>query len=236
MSCLCCAVLNPYEQGVLLRLGNFVRVVSDGIFCMIPCIDSVQYIDTRDRVVNLPQQEALTKDNLSIKFDATIQYSVQDAQKALLSVSGIETALLSRVAVEVRQAVAQHELSEVNKDREAFATSIVEHLKDIEDDWGLHIKHVQLNDIRLDQNLRAAMASLAEAQVLGKAKLVNAKADVETAEEYAKASKLYDPISLRLREFQLWQSVSQQPGKLIMVVPSEMTSRINIPSDVRSTV
>ncbi len=222
----CCGTIDSFEKGVLLRFGRYVRTVSQGFVCLIPCVDALYRLDMRDQVINLAKQVALTQDNITVEVDATVHYAIIDAAKAFNGVSNMHSSLLNRVAVEVRQTISAHPLSTINKGRSEFAAKIIENMADVEADWGIHIKHVQLNNIELDQALRAAMSSLAEAQVLGHAKVVNARAAVETADEYAKAAKLYDPVALRLREFQLWQTVSQQPGKTIWVVPSEMTGKL----------
>jgi regulator of protease activity HflC (stomatin/prohibitin superfamily) len=223
------AILGEYQRGVRFFLGkNAGQVLQPGLRLNLPVLHDLTAVDMRDRVDELAQQVVITKDNVSITVDASIQYRIVDAHKSVLKVRYVKDAVLERAKMTLREGLTSMDVDEILAKRDVISKAAVLALKGLKEEWGVEVTAVQLRDIVFDQSMKQAMGTQAEAERQARAKIINAKADVETAQQYAEASKIYreNPISLRLREFQLWNSVSKNPGASIYVVPSELLNAV----------
>ena len=217
-------VVPQYQRGVRLGFGKYVGMVEPGIRLKIPFYHQIHKMDTRDFVMDIPKQSLISMDNVTYYVDASVQYKVVDVYKAVLNTSELSHNLMERVKGEIRDALSAKEINEILHNRGNMSERILKELKSVEDGWGIKIEKVQLRDIAFDDSMKKAMAIKAEADRNAEAKVINARADVETAKQYHEASKIYgeNPLTMRLREFQLWNSVSKNPGSTIVVVPSNI--------------
>lgn len=177
-----------------------------------------------DRVKYINRQSLISKDNVSFYIDSSVQYKVVNAEKSILHVTDLDTMLLERCQMALRKVLSSLEINDILHDVEDTSLKIKNSVKNLENEWGIEIFNIQLRDISFDESMKRAMAVKAEADRNALAKMINAEADIKTAELYSKAAAVYaeNPISLRLREFQLWNSVSKNPNNTIYVVPSNL--------------
>jgi regulator of protease activity HflC (stomatin/prohibitin superfamily) len=221
-------IVQEYERGVRLRLGSFNSVVEPGIRLNIPIFHDLWKVDIRDRMVVLNKQEVITSDNVSCQVDAAFQYRVVDAKMAVLNTTNFSENLMSRTSLAIREILGQFSVDQILQERDRLSDTIRDKLSHLEEEWGVKVAMVQLNDIVFDDTMKRAMAKEAEAERTARAKIINAKADIETAKQYSEAADVYkeNPITMRLREMQLWQSVAREPGNFIAVVPSDILDMV----------
>lgn len=222
-------VINQYQRGVKMFLGSKRGVLEPGFRLDLPFFHNIIKVNMADHTLKIPKQNLISSGNVTVHVSAILQYNIIDPEKAIYNVANLQTSLIDCATSEIRNVLGTHTFKEIIESRSAFADSLKLKLKPLEEAWGINIKMVQLNDVSLDDSMVRAMAVNAEAKLQADAKITNAKSDVETARAYAEASKLYleNPISLRLREFQLWNNVSQNPGTTIYVVPSTILDSIS---------
>lgn len=153
-----------------------------------------------------------------------MQVRVVDSNKALLNVSDIWKAIGEKCQMQLRDVLSSMSVNDILHKRDNVTKAVIDRLAPTEDSWGVKVLAVQLKDISFDESMKRAMATKAEADRQAEAKVINAEADVATAEMYKKAAAIYaeNPITLRLREFQLWSSVAKNPNSTIFVVPSNV--------------
>jgi len=217
-------IINEYQAGVRLRLGSFSTVCEPGIRLRIPIMHNLQKVDLRSRVRDIPNQEIITKDGVSCHIDSTLQFKVRDPAKAILNVEHYDYNTQKRAELCLREVVSEMDSEDVLKDREKVSSAILSRLEPLLDEWGIKVEVVQINSMNFDESMKRAMAKRAEALRTAQAKVINAEADIETAKLYSKAAEIYEetPISLRLREFQLWSEVAKEKSNFLAVVPSNV--------------
>ena len=177
----------------------------------------------RDRVQNLPHQEVITKDGVTCRVDAAIQYKVINAEKAVLGVCKPGHAVSDRAQVSLREVLGENSVDDILHQRGKLSSTIKDRLLHLENEWGIAIDMIQIKDLSFDESMTRAMAKEAEAERTAKSKVIHAKADIVTAEQYEKAAAIYNenPITMKLRELHLWQSVAKEKGTTLFIVPSD---------------
>lgn len=217
-------IIPSWENGVKLGFGKYIDTVEPGMRLNIPFYHRIYKVNMADRVQDMSKQSLISKDNVTFYIDSSIQYRVIDAKKAIICVTDLDSMLLDRCQMALRTILSRLEINEILHDLSDTSNKIKESLEFLEEQWGVEISSVQLKDISFDETMRRAMATKAEADRNAEAKIINANADIKTAQIYSEAAKIYaeDPITLRLREFQLWQSVSKNPNNTMYVVPSNI--------------
>lgn len=223
--------VNKSEFGLKLSLGKLGRngVLSPGFHIKLPFLHKLYRIDLRERVDSIPKQTLISKDNVSFYVDGCVQWNINDPEKAFFNVSKVHESVIETAKIEMRNLLSSLEINEILHTRGEISRIILDNMKGIEDTWGVHVARVEIMDIRFDETMTRAMAVKAEADRNAEAKVINAAADVETAKKYKEASEIYmdNPISMRLREYQLWQSVSHNPATTIFVVPSAISDYLS---------
>ena len=218
-------VIPAYQKGVKLTLGKFSGVIEPGIRLAIPYIHQFHLVDIRDTVENLPKQNIISSNGVSYNIDASVQFKIVDSKKAVLNVSHVVGTVIERCKMELRTVLSTKDVNFVLKNRDVISNEVNTSLRDkLIEDWGIDLKTVQIRDISFDESLTRAMATPAEASRNAEAKIINADADLRTAELYSQAAKIYaeNPITLRLREFQLWTNIAKDPASKIYVIPSNI--------------
>jgi regulator of protease activity HflC (stomatin/prohibitin superfamily) len=217
-------VIPQYERGVRTFLGVYDKVLDPGVRLNLPFLHCIYPVNISERFEKIPQQSLISMDNVTFHVDATVQYKIVHPDRAIFNVNNLGSNLIERCQMEIRNVLSSMEINDILRNRNEVTNNIKTNLKSVEDSWGINILLIQLKEISFDENMRKAMAIKAEADRNAEAKLINATADVETARKYNEAATIYseNPITLRLREFQLWNSVSKNPGTTIYVVPSNI--------------
>jgi erythrocyte band 7 integral membrane protein len=178
----------------------------------------------KQRIDDIPKQRLVSRDNVTFMVNGCIQWNIANPEAAFFNVDNIEHNVIETGKIEMRNLLSSLEINEILHRRGDLSRSILESMKIVEQNWGVIIGRVEILDIQFDESMVRAMSTKAEADRSAEAKIINAKADVETAKLYKEASEVYldNPVSLRLREYQLWQTISHNPSTTIFVVPSNI--------------
>ena len=217
-------VIKEYERGVKLNFGKFHSVLEPGLKIKIPFYHSIYKVNMTNSILNIPTQSLISKDNITFTIDSSVQYKVTDSKKTILNVDDLDEMLPERCQMAIRQILSSLDINGILHGLKDISNLVKLSLQTVEFDWGIEIINVQIRDIQFDESVKRAMGVKAEAERNAEAKLINADADVQTAEKYAQAATIYkeNPITLRLREFQLWTTVSQNNNTQFFVIPSNL--------------
>ncbi|HQB50610.1 MAG TPA: slipin family protein [bacterium] len=217
--------INQYQRGVLFTMGRFAKIMEPGWRLVIPVFQGYQKVDMRIKAVDVPDQKAITKDNVSVIVNAVLYYKVFDAAKAVIEVENFYYAISQYAQTTMRNIVGEVTLDELLANREKIAERIRE-IVDIETDaWGLKVSNVELKDISLPANMERTIAKQAEAEREKRAVIINSEGEVAAAENMAKAAQTLSatPGALHLRTLQSINDISSdQSNTVIFAVPVEV--------------
>lgn len=217
--------INQYERGILFNRGKYSRVLNPGWHVIWPIFQSCQKIDIRTRAVDVPEQEAITSDNVSIKINAVIYYKVFDAGKALCEVENFHYAVGQLAQTTMRNVVGTVTLDQLLTDREKISLNICEIIDKATDPWGVKVENVELKDISLSQEMQRVMAKVAEAEREKNAVITKAEGEVEAAKNLAEAANMMGntPGALHLRTLSTLNDLSSdQSNTVIFAIPVEV--------------
>jgi regulator of protease activity HflC (stomatin/prohibitin superfamily) len=231
--------INQYERGVKFTLGKFVGVQQPGWRLIIPIFQALQKVDIRVKAVDVPDQEAITEDNISIRINAVIYYRVTDAAKAILEVENYYYAVSQMAQTTMRNIVGEMDMDSLLKNRETASEKIREIIDLATDPWGIKVESVELKDVGLPENMKRTMAKQAEAEREKRAVIIKAEGEVAAAENMSKAADMLNasPGALHLRTLQSVNDLSSdQSNTTIWMLPVEMlrameavTEKMNTP-------
>lgn len=217
--------VNQYERGVKFQLGKFTKMVDPGWRLVIPIFQSMTKVDIRVKAVDVPLQEAITKDNVSAKINAVIYYRVTDVAKATLEVENFWYAVNQLAQTTMRNVVGEMELDQLLANRDAAAQRIREIVDAATDMWGIQVGSVDLKDIVLPEDMQRVIARQAEAEREKRAVIIKAAGEVEAAQNIANAAKILGeaPGALHLRTLSTINDLSSdQSNTVIFAVPLEI--------------
>jgi regulator of protease activity HflC (stomatin/prohibitin superfamily) len=197
-------ILNEYERGVIFRLGRIIATKGPGLIILIPIIDRMVKVDMRIITMDVPPQDVITKDNVSIKVNAVIYFRVMEANDAVIEVENFLYATSQLAQTTLRSVCGQVELDELLSEREKINTQLQEILDRSTDPWGIKVSTVEVKHIDLPQEMQRAMAKQAEAERERRAKVINAEGEFQAAQKLAAAGKVISeqPVALQLRYLQ----------------------------------
>ncbi|MDP4008106.1 MAG: slipin family protein [Candidatus Peregrinibacteria bacterium] len=216
--------INAYERGVMLTMGKYTGTKQPGWRIVIPVFQRMIKVDMRVQVVDVPDQEAITKDNISIRINAVIYYKVTDAAKSFLEVQNYGWAVSQLAQTTMRNVVGEVTLDDLLKNRDDIADSIKLIVDKASDPWGVFVATVELKDVVLPEDLKRTMAKEAEAAREKRAVIINASGEKEAAKDLAAAAKMLAaaPGALHLRTLQSINDLSSdQSNTTIWMVPVE---------------
>jgi regulator of protease activity HflC (stomatin/prohibitin superfamily) len=217
--------VNQYERGILFTIGKYSNMLEPGWHIVWPVIQGMQKVDIRTKAVDVPDQEAITKDNVSVGVSAVLYYKVVNSSKAILSVENFYWAISQLSQTTMRNVVGEVELNELLAGRDAIAQRIEGIIKHTALDWGLELLSVELKDIKLPESMIRTMAKVAEAQRERQATIVASEGEVVAAENLAKAALLMaeTPGALHLRTLNSINDISSdQSNTIIFCLPMEV--------------
>lgn len=226
--------INQYERGVKFTVGKFSSIMEPGWRIVWPIFQSYKKVDIRTKVVDVPEQEAITKDNVSIRINAVIYYKVFNASQAILEVENFFYAIAQLAQTTMRNAVGSVTLDELLSEREKISTNIKEIIDKETDPWGIKVENVELKDISLSDEMKRVIARAAEAEREKLAVITKAKGEAEAAENLAKAAEVLTnvPGALHLRTLETINDVSSdQSNTIFFAVPMELLDAIRGFSD-----
>ena len=217
--------INEYERGILFSYGKFSKVLNPGWRLVLPIIQSYSKIDIRTKVIDVPEQETITKDNVSVRINAVIYFSVFDAGKALLQVENFRYAVSQLAQTPMRNAVGSVTLDELLSSRDKISTEICKIIDEATDPWGIKVENVELKDVALPEEMKRVIAKAAEAEREKQAVITKAQGEVEASENLARAAQLMasTPGALHLRTLSTLNDLSSdQSNTIIFAVPVEV--------------
>lgn len=218
-------VLNEYERGVIFRLGRVLRAKGPGLILLIPVIDRLQKVSLRLVTDDVPPQDVITRDNVSVKVSAVIYFRVIDPVKAIISVENYLYATSQLAQTTLRSVCGQGELDDLLAEREKINAQIQEILDRHTDPWGIKVTVVELKHIDLPQEMQRAMAKQAEAERERRAKIIGSEGEFQAAAKLADAAKIIQeyPVALQLRYLQTLREVaSENNSTTIFPVPIDL--------------
>ncbi len=217
--------VNQYQRGVKLQLGKYKTMVEPGWRLVFPVFQSMVKVDIRTKAVDVPYQEAITKDNVSAKVNAVIYYRVVDSAKAVLQVENFWNAVSQLAQTTMRNVVGQMELDELLANRQAAADRIEEIVEKSAEAWGLKIEGVELKDIVLPDDMQRVIARQAEAEREKRAVIISSTGELAAAENLAKAASILStsPGALHLRTLNTLNDLSSdQSNTVVFAIPLEI--------------
>jgi regulator of protease activity HflC (stomatin/prohibitin superfamily) len=197
-------IAQEYERGVVFRLGRFTGVRGPGLFMMIPFIERSVKVDLRVVTMDVPSQEAITKDNVTVKVNAVVYYRVVKPEDAVIKVFDHRYATSQIAQTTLRSVLGQSELDEVLAQREKINQTLQRIIDEQTDPWGVKVSIVEIKEVELPQTMQRAIMAQAEAERERRAKIVHAEGERQAAEKLAEAAKIMatQPIALQLRYLQ----------------------------------
>ncbi|MDD5413595.1 MAG: slipin family protein, partial [Smithellaceae bacterium] len=203
-------ILNEYERAVLFRLGRIRDIKGPGLIIIIPGIDKIVRIDMRTITMDVPPQDVITKDNVSIKVNAVVYFRVLDANAAVVNVENYLFATSQLAQTTLRSVCGQVELDEILSQREKVNLQIQDILDRSTDPWGIKVSLVEVKHIDLPEEMKRAMAKQAEAERERRAKIINAAGEFQAAQKLIEAAALMEtqPMSLQLRYLQTLNQIA----------------------------
>lgn len=227
--------VNEYQRGVKFRLGRFVSIKNPGWRLVIPIFEQMQKVDIRVKAVDVPDQEAITKDNISTQINAVIYYRVADASRAVLAVENYRYAVSQLAQTTMRNVVGELELDELLADREAASSRIKQIVDALTDPWGIKVENVELKDVVLPEDMKRVIGKQAEAERERRAVVIKAMGEVEASNNLSiAAAKLHgSPGALHLRTLNTLNDLSSdQSNTVIFAMPLEVLRAFEAVADM----
>jgi len=218
-------ILKEYERGVVLRLGRFHMTKGPGLKVIIPWIDKMTKIQTRIVTMDVPSQEVITKDNVSVSVNAVVYFRVMDPEKAFLEVEEYLEATSQIAQTTLRSVLGQAELDELLSEREHLNTRLQTIIDKLTDPWGIKVSTVEVKHVELTEQLTRAMAKQAEAERERRAKVIHADGEFEASQRLADAAGVLsqEPAALQLRYLQTLLEISvEKNSTIIFPLPIEI--------------
>ena len=217
--------INQYERGVLFTIGKYTKILTPGWRIVLPIIHSYKKVDIRTKAVDVPEQDAITKDNVSVRINAVIYYKIFDASKAILEVENFYYAVSQLAQTTMRNLVGSVSLDELLSEREKISTEICKIIDEATDPWGIKVENVELKDISLPEEMKRVIAKIAEAQREREAVITKSTGEVEASRNLAEAAEIMSktPGALHLRTLATINDVSSdQSNTIIFALPVEI--------------
>ena len=217
--------VEEYERGILFTKGKFSRILNPGWNIVLPIFQTFKKVDIRTKAVDVPEQDAITKDNVTVRINAVIYYKVFDASKAILEVENYYYAVEQLAQTTMRNAVGAVTLDELLSEREKISTNICKIIDEASDPWGIKVENVELKDIRLPEEMQRVIAKIAEAEREKQAVITKSVGEVEASKNLAEAAKTMaaTPGALHLRTLATINDISSdQSNTIIFAIPLEV--------------
>jgi regulator of protease activity HflC (stomatin/prohibitin superfamily) len=211
-------VLREYERGVVFFLGRFQRVKGPGLIIVIPIVQQMVRVDLRTVVMDVPTQDVISRDNVSVKVNAVVYFRVVDPERAIIQVEDFHSATSQLAQTTLRSVLGAHELDEMLTSREQLNRDIQEILDKQTDAWGIKVSNVEIKHVDLDESMVRAIAKQAEAERERRAKVIHAEGELQASEKLRAAADVLkqSPASLQLRYLQTLTEVGNTPSATVV--------------------
>ena len=224
-------ILREYERGVVFLLGRFWKVKGPGLVILIPFIQQMVRVDLRTRVFDVPPQDVISKDNVSVKVSAVLYYRVLDPEKAIIQVEKYDVATSQLAQTTLRSVAGQHELDQMLAARERLNSEIRRILDTQTDAWGIKVSNVELKQIDLNETMVRAIAKQAEAERLRRAKIIDAEGELQAAEKLLQAGEILSrcPEAMQLRYLgTLLNIAGEKSSTIVFPMPIDLGSVLGV--------
>jgi len=218
-------ILREYERGVVFMLGRFWRVKGPGLILIIPGLQQMVRVDLRTVVLDVPSQDVISRDNVSVKVNAVLYFRVVDPDKAILQVENFLVATSQLAQTTLRSVLGKHELDEMLAERERLNLDIQQTLDAQTDAWGIKVSNVEIKHVDIDESMVRAIAKQAEAERERRAKIIHAEGELQASEKLLAAAEILAqrPQAMQLRYLQTLTAIAgDKSSTIIFPVPGEL--------------
>jgi regulator of protease activity HflC (stomatin/prohibitin superfamily) len=222
-------ILREYERGVVFMLGRFWKVKGPGFIIIIPLIQQMVRVDLRTVVMDVPTQDVISRDNVSVKVNAVVYFRVVDSEKAIIQVENFFMATSQLAQTTLRSVLGQHELDEMLAEREKLNVDIQNILDKQTDAWGIKVSNVEIKHVDLDESMIRAIAKQAEAERTRRAKVIHAEGEMQAAEKLLDAATTLSKQSqaLQLRYLQtLTEIAGERSNTIVFPLPMDLVENL----------
>ena len=222
-------LVKQYQRGVVLTLGKFTSIRQPGLRFIVPVIQSLQKVDIRTKVVDVPEQEAITRDNIPVRISAVVYYRLTDAARAILEVENFHWAVSQIAQTTMRNSVGEVSLDELLQSRSKISEKIKDEVDKVTDAWGVSVEALELKDIIIPEGLKRTISKEAEAERERRAVIIKAEGEKSAAENLSLAAQMLakTPGALHLRTLQSINDISSdQSNTTIWMLPVETLEAI----------
>jgi len=211
-------VLREYERGVVFQLGRFWKVKGPGLILLVPVVQQMVRVDLRTIVMDVPSQDLISRDNVSVKVNAVVYFRVVDPQKAIINVEHFYEATSQLAQTTLRSVLGQHDLDEMLAEREKLNNDIRGILDAQTDAWGIKVANVEIKHVDINEVMVRAIARQAEAERVRRAKVIHAEGELQAAEKLVEAARLLgaDPRAIQLRYLQTLTEIAGEKSSTIV--------------------
>lgn len=222
-------ILKEYERGVVFLLGRFYKVKGPGLILLFPFVQTMTKVDLRVIVMDVPTQDVISRDNVSVKVNAVIYFRIVDPEKAVIRVANVFEATSQLSQTTLRSVLGQHDLDDMLAEREKLNADIQDILDQRTDNWGIKVANVEIKHVDLDESMIRAIAQQAEAERARRAKIINAEAEKQAATMLSEAANILagEEQALQLRYLQTLKEISnERTNTIVFPMPLEFIEPI----------
>jgi len=221
-------ILREYERGVIFMLGRFYSVKGPGFIIVIPLIQQMERVDLRTIVMDVPTQDVISRDNVSVKVNAVVYFRVMEPDKAIIQVENFYDATSQLAQTTLHSVLGQHELDEMLAERDRLNIDIQKSLDQQTDAWGIKVSNVEIKHVDLDESMIRAIAKQAEAERTRRAKVIHAEGEMQASTKLLEAAKILSeqPEAIQLRYLQTLTEIAGEKSSTI-VFPIDILKSLN---------
>jgi regulator of protease activity HflC (stomatin/prohibitin superfamily) len=222
-------ILREYERGVVFMLGRFWKVKGPGLVIIVPVIQQMVRVDLRTVVMDVPTQDVISRDNVSVKVNAVVYFRVIQPDKAIIQVENFYDATSQMAQTTLRSVLGQHELDEMLSQRDRLNTDIQAILDQQTDSWGIKVSNVEIKHVDLDESMIRAIAKQAEAERVRRAKIIHAEGEMQASEKLLEAAQMLakQPEAITLRYLQTLTDIAgERSNTIVFPLPVNLVARL----------
>jgi regulator of protease activity HflC (stomatin/prohibitin superfamily) len=230
-------IMREYERAVVFTLGRYSGVRGPGLILLVPLVQQMVRIDLRTRVLDVPSQDVISRDNVSVKVNAVIYFRVVDADKAVIQVENFMAATSQLAQTTLRSVLGKHELDEMLAERDKLNRDIQEILDSQTDAWGIKVANVEIKHVDIDESMVRAIARQAEAERYRRARIIGAEAEQQAAEKLVQAGEILArrPESMQLRYLSTLQDIAgEKNSTVVFPMPIDLLRMLTAPARERT--
>jgi regulator of protease activity HflC (stomatin/prohibitin superfamily) len=222
-------ILREYERAVVFLLGRLWKVKGPGLVIIVPIIQQMVRVDLRTRVLDVPPQDVISRDNVSVRVNAVVYYRVLDPEKAIIQVEHFTEATSQLAQTTLRSVLGQHDLDQMLAEREKLNADIRRILDEQTDAWGIKVSIVELKHVDINETMVRAIARQAEAERIRRAKIIDAEGEFQAAEKLVQAGNILAtrPEAMQLRYFTALQNIAgERASTIVFPIPTDFMQRL----------